>query len=409
MASLLLNIAHAIDHLMLLIFATAVGSIAADFGFARWEDLMPYAAGAFFMFGVGSLPSGRLGDLWGRRSMMLIFFFGIGAASILVGATQSPWQLAGSLAVVGAFASIYHPVGIPMLVQEATRPGRTIGVNGLAGNLGIAVAALSTGFLIQYAGWRAAFVVPGLLSIACGFLFLKFAPPETQSPARRASKTVDVPASVRQRAFLIMTLTAVTGSLIFNFTTNGNGEMLKARLPVLLEQPALLGTLLAVVYTVASLAQLVVGRLIDAVPMKPLMVSILAVQPLLFVGAAFSQGWVFYTFMMLFMLFAFAAIPFTDALIVRFVDDGMRSRATGMRFAVAFGASSFAVWLLGPLVKASGFTTLLLALTAIAGLSALFAMGLPSQPAPASSGPSPLPSPLPSAQPDRRPNAAPAR
>ena len=45
--SLLLNLAHAIDHMFLLIFATAVGAIAADFGFSRWEDLMPYGVGAF--------------------------------------------------------------------------------------------------------------------------------------------------------------------------------------------------------------------------------------------------------------------------------------------------------------------------------------------------------------------------
>jgi hypothetical protein len=57
----LLNLGHAMDHLFLLIFATAVGAIAADFGFARWEDLMPYGAGAFLMFGLGSLPAGRLG------------------------------------------------------------------------------------------------------------------------------------------------------------------------------------------------------------------------------------------------------------------------------------------------------------------------------------------------------------
>src|SRR5690606_17944200 len=140
-----------------------------------------------------------------------------------------------------------------------------------------------------------------------------------------------------------------------------NGELLKTRLPLLLEQPALLGTLLAAVYAIASLAQLVVGRLIDRVPMKRLMVGILAMQPLIFTAAAFSQGWLFYALMILFMLFAFAAIPFTDALIVRFVDDGMRSRATGMRLAVSFGVSAFAVWMLGPLVKAAGFTTLLLA------------------------------------------------
>ena len=45
--SLLLNVGHALDHLFLLVFATAVATIAADFGFSRWEDLMPYGVGAF--------------------------------------------------------------------------------------------------------------------------------------------------------------------------------------------------------------------------------------------------------------------------------------------------------------------------------------------------------------------------
>jgi MFS family permease len=382
MTSLLLNIAHALDHLVLLIFATAVGAIAADFGVGRWEDLMPYTAGAFVMFGIGSVPSGRLGDLWGRRSMMLVFFFGIGAATLLVAATQNPWQMALALALMGAFASIYHPVGIPMLVQAARQPGRTIGVNGLAGNLGIAAAAISTGLLVQFAGWRAAFAVPGLIAIACGLIFMKVAPAETESPARRAGRQLDIAPADRRRAFLVMTLTAVTGGLIFNFTTNGNGELLKSRLPLLLEQPALMGALLAGVYGVASLAQVVVGRLIDRVPMKTLMIAIMAMQPLLFGAASLAEGWAFYTLMIVFMIFVFGAIPFTDAMIVRYVDDRMRSRVTGMRLAVSFGVSSLAVWLLGPLVKASGFTTLLVLLAAISATATLFASMLPTQPAP---------------------------
>ena len=132
---LLLNVAHAVDHMFLLIFATAVTTIAADFGLARWEDLMPFGVGAFVMFGLGSLPAGRLGDLWGRRSMMIIFFFGMGLSSLLAAITQGPWQLAAALTLIGVFASIYHPVGIPMLLQAAVRPGATIGINGLAGNL----------------------------------------------------------------------------------------------------------------------------------------------------------------------------------------------------------------------------------------------------------------------------------
>ena len=85
--SLLLNIGHAIDHMFLLIFATAVASVAAEFGYARWEDLLPFSAGAFLMFGLGSVPAGRLGDLWGRRSMMVVFFFGMGASALLCALT----------------------------------------------------------------------------------------------------------------------------------------------------------------------------------------------------------------------------------------------------------------------------------------------------------------------------------
>ena len=49
----LLNMAHALDHLFLLIFAAAVSTMAADMGPAQWQDLMLYDAGAFFMFGLG--------------------------------------------------------------------------------------------------------------------------------------------------------------------------------------------------------------------------------------------------------------------------------------------------------------------------------------------------------------------
>ena len=152
LTSLLLNVGHALDHLFLLIFATAVGAIAVDFGVGRWEDMMPYTVGAFVLFGIGSIPAGRLGDLWGRRRMMVVFYVGMGLSGLLVAATQSPWQMALALTLMGAFSAIYHPVGIPFLVQRSKTPGRTIGINGLAGNRGISPAALATGFGLQCLG-----------------------------------------------------------------------------------------------------------------------------------------------------------------------------------------------------------------------------------------------------------------
>ena len=380
LTSLLLNAAHAIDHMFLLIFATAVGSIAIDFGVAGWEDLMPYGAGAFLMFGLGSIPAGRLGDLWGRRAMMLIFFFGMGVSALLVAATQGPWQIGLALALLGLFSAIYHPVGIPMLVQAAKRPGAVIGINGLAGNLGIAAAALVTGFLVKWGGWRMAFIVPGLVCIALGFVFAWVTPHETEAPAKRKPTIKPIPPSMMVRVLFVLTAVAISASLLFNFTTNGNAELLRERFAGLIEDPALLGTLLAGIYTIGALSQVVVGELIDRVPLKRLFFGIVAMQAPLFLLASHATGWWFAVLAAGYMVSLFGTIPFTDALVVRYIDDRMRSRVTGVRLAISFGVSSAAVWALGPFVKAAGFDTLLLTMAGIALFSVAFVLYLPAEP-----------------------------
>jgi MFS family permease len=375
----LLNIAHALDHLFLLIFAAAVSTIAADMGLAQWQDLMPYGAGAFFMFGLGALPAGRLGDLWGRRSMMLIFFFGIGAASILTALAQTPMQLAVCLTLIGVFASIYHPVGIPMLLERAANPGATIGLNGLAGNLGVAVAALLTGFLIQWLGWRAAFVVPGVLALVFGWMFARTCPQELSSPAKRkGGAKVSLPAPMLARALVVMTAAAVTSSVLFNFTTNGNGPLIAERFQGVIEDPASLGLLLALVYAVASVAQVVVGHLINRFPLKRFFMFMVMAQIPMLVLASQAQGWWLFVALIGVMVFIFGAIPFTDFMIARYVDDRLRSRVSGMRLGVSFGVSSLSVWALGPVVKAMGFGSSLLLLAGFSVATTLILTLLPS-------------------------------
>jgi predicted MFS family arabinose efflux permease len=139
----------------------------------------------------------------------------------------------------------------------------------------------------------------------------------------------------------------------------------------------MLGMLLALVYVAGALAQVTVGMLLDRVPLKTLYAAIVIIQAPLFLLAANASGWLLYALMFAFMIVVFGAIPFTDAMIVRYVDDRMRSRVSGMRLAVAFGVSSLAVWLLGPLVKASGFRALLLLMAAIAFVTFCVVMLLP--------------------------------
>jgi MFS family permease len=249
--------------------------------------------------------------------MMVIFFIGIGISALLVAATRNAWQMALALALMGAFSAIYHPVGIPMLVQGAKRPGATIGISGLAGNLGIAVAAVLTGFLVAAGGWRLAFIVPGVIAILLGLVFLRIVPAEAEAPARRGGKRIETPKALLARVFFVVTATAITGSLLFNFSTNGNAELLRERLSGIVSDPARIGLLLAGVYTIGALSQVVVGRLIDRFPLKPLFVIVVASQAPLFFLAAHAQGWMFYLLAIGYMVSVFASIPFTDALIVR--------------------------------------------------------------------------------------------
>ena len=133
--SILLNIGHAMDHWILVVFAYSWGVIAGVWG-VEWTELTPFNYGALFMFGAGSIVSGRLGDHWGRWIMMVIFFAGMGVSSLVIALCTNKWQIGAALTLMGAFASIYHPVGIPMLVQKAKNFGFTImaSVKGMAPN-----------------------------------------------------------------------------------------------------------------------------------------------------------------------------------------------------------------------------------------------------------------------------------
>jgi len=313
--------------------------------------------------------------------MMLVFFFGLGAAALLTSLAQGPWQLAGGLALIGMFAAIYHPVGIPMLVQRASRPGAVIGINGLAGNLGVAGAALLTGLLVQWWGWRAAFAVPGLFSLACGVVFALRCEHQGPAPGRsRKPPQVVLPPGQLARALLVMTAAAITGSLLFNFTTNGNTQFLTERFDGLIQDPAMIGLLLALIYGLASLTQVVVGRLIDTIPLKRLYFFMVIAQIRWLVMAAMASGWWLFFALLGVMVCIFGSIPFTDAMIVKYVDDSMRSRVAGMRLAVSFGVSSLAVWLLGPVVKASSFASLFLGMAGIAVCTAAIVLLLPADP-----------------------------
>ena len=81
-------------------------------------------------------------------------------------------MLGVALFALGVFAAIYHPVGTAMIIENATQRGRTLAFNGVCGNLGVSLAAGITAALTAALSWRGAFLVPGLICIATGAIYL---------------------------------------------------------------------------------------------------------------------------------------------------------------------------------------------------------------------------------------------
>ena len=361
-----INLGHFVDHLAMLVFPTVVLALGREWN-RPYSESLPLALGGFITFGVFSLPSGWLADHWSRYTMMLVFFFGIGGALVLTGFAQEPWQIAAGLGLVGVFAAIYHPVGIAMLVAKPEKMGIALGWNGLYGNLGLAAAAIVSGALIDLFNWRVAFFVPGLVAIAAGVGFLTLV--QDPGPVAKKSKGIGLHVDGRTmvRIFLILIVATACGGVIFNSTTVAMPKVFDERLRALTQTSLGIGALVAVVYTMAAFAQVVMGTLIDRFELRRLMIGVALMQVPLLALAANLDGWPMLAAAFFMMLAVFGQIPLNDAIVGRYCADEYRARVYATRYVVTFTVAATAVPLISALHKsAGGFRNVFLVLAALA-------------------------------------------
>ena len=348
-----INLGHLLDHLVMLVFPTVVLALALEWN-RPYSELLPLALGGFIAFGAFAIPAGYLADKWSRYKMMVLFYFGIGAALFITGFATAPWQIAVGLFVTGMFAAIYHPVGIAMLVASPKNLGMALGWNGLWGNLGLAFAAIISGALMDLWGWRMAFFIPGVLSMAAGVGFLMLV--KDPGPVAKKSKTIGLHLDTRTMAqiFAILLVATACGGVIFNSTTVAMPKIFDERLRTLTQTNVGIGALVAVVYSVAAFAQVLMGTLMGKYEMRPLMIGIGLVQvPLLF-AAASLDGWPMLVVALLMMMAIFGQIPLNDAIVGKYVADEYRARVLSVRYVVSLGVASVAVPMIAVLHRTEG-------------------------------------------------------
>ena len=346
---LYLNFGHFTNHMLMLIFAKAAFSAGIDFGFGKdgaYAEMIPYGIPSLVLFGACA-PLAALGaDHWNRNGMLTVFFIGIGLSSILTGFAQSLIQIGFGLAFIGVFASIYHPVGIAMVIEGGGKVGWRLGMNGVWGNMGVAAAPLVTGLTIAQFDWRLAFIIPGSVSILFGLGYLSFVRSVSagRTPeANRQEKELVGFAPGWKRALVSLALVTAAGGFVFGAMTFLIPRLFDVRMQGISEDLAVTGTLAALIYAVAAFAQLVVGRAIDKRNIKTVLIFIAAGQPLFLSLMAMQTDYTLFAVSLLAMGFVFGQIPITDALLSQYVPDQWRAKVLSIKFMINLVIGAFAL------------------------------------------------------------------
>jgi MFS family permease len=363
------SVAHSYSHLFILLYATVVLALEREWGMS-YAELFALSLPMSVMFGAAALPAGWLGDRWSAAGMIAVFFIGTGAAALVTGLADSPLGIAIGLTLIGTFAAIYHPVGIPWLVKNAANHGRALGVNGVFGSAGTAGAALVAGFLADYIGWRAAFVVPGVICLLTGLGFvavwrLGLLHEAAADVKRQAAPT----ASDIKRVFIVMSVTMLCTGLIYQVTSFALPKLFDERLGGIFHDSVFgIGGMVTLVYTASALSQVIGGELADRFSLKGIYVLVQYLQLPVVAVAYLLYDPVLVGAAALMVSLNVAGQPAENALLARYTPPGWRGRAFGAKFVLTLGVSALGVALI-PLVHGLTGT-----LDALFGALALFAL-----------------------------------
>jgi len=278
------------------------------------------------------------------------------------------------------FAAIYHPVGIAMLVAAPKNLGMALGWNGLWGNLGLAFAAIVSGALMDLWGWRTAFFVPGLLSVAAGAAFLLLVP--DPGPVPKKSRTIGLHLDARTMAqiFVILLVATACGGVIFNSATVAMPKIFDERLRALTQTNFGIGALVAFVYSVAAFAQVLMGRLMSRFDMKHLMIGVGLAQIPLLAAAATLEGWPMLAVALCMMMAIFGQIPLNDGIVGKYVADEYRARVLSVRYVVSLSVAAIGIKLISELHGGEGgFRSVFMVLAALACAVFVSALFFPSR------------------------------
>ncbi|MEA2603414.1 MAG: hypothetical protein QOF89_4406, partial [Acidobacteriota bacterium] len=127
---------------------------------------------------------GRLGDITGRRRLLLAGIFLFTVASVLCGFAPSLWLLIGARAAQGLGAAVMMALTLAFVGETVpkAKTGSAMGLLGAMSAIGTALGPSLGGVLIAGLSWRAIFLVNVPLGILTFLLAYRYLPVDAQEP-----------------------------------------------------------------------------------------------------------------------------------------------------------------------------------------------------------------------------------
>ena len=342
------NVGHTYTHMFTVLYATAVLHLPQVFGLP-YGELLSLSSLGLVLFGVAALPAGWLGDRWSQVGMMVIFFLGIGAGAIVTGLADGPDMIFAGLTLIGLFAAIYHPVGIAWIVASARKQGMSLGINGVFGNVGNSIAPIFVGVMIDFFSWRAAFVLPGVLSVVTGLALLAVWRRGWVADARsdRSPPPAVDPGAV-YRVFIVLTFTMACAGFVYAGLGNTMPKLFEMGLgDGLATSYTEIGLFVGIVSGIASASGILGGWLADRFSARSIYIVFWLLQvPLLFVITSMS-GLSLLVVALLVLSFNLSFTAAENMLVAQYTPMRWRSLAYGAKFVLALGVAGLTVILAG--------------------------------------------------------------
>ena len=383
------SLGHFFVHLCIAFYFVIVLSLEQTWNIPYHELVSLWTLGSL-MVGVVALPAGLAADRIGAAPMMAAFFIGMGACAVAAGLTGGTTSLLVWLTGIGVVAAIYHPVGIPWLVRNSSgKRGKALALNGIFGSLGGAAAGLVSGFLIDLANWRAAFIVPGVVIAVTGLVLAVLSWRGRELDRADTGASGSGSHAPLLRVFVLLMVSMFVGGLLFNGTQTALPKMFEMRHEGLVSDGMFgIGLLVALVYTVAGFMQLAGGHLADRFPLKNVYAIAIGLQiPLLWLAAQ-AGGVALVVTSTLMVMVNVSALPAENMILARYTPVHRHGLAFGAKFVLSFGAAPLGVILVSIIQNRTGDLAMLFQLFTLCALLALVAALL----LPTSRRESPLPS-----------------